>query len=51
MHCNVRAMAYRVALGTGFRVNELRSLTVASFDLDTDTPTVTVDAVHSKRRR
>ena len=37
-----RAMAYRVALGTGFRAKELRSLTPASFDLDADPPTVTV---------
>ena len=46
-----RAMAYRVALGTGFRANELRSLTPESFDLDNDPPTITVDAGNSKRRR
>jgi len=46
-----RAMAYRVALGTGFRAKELRSLTPASFDLDSDPPTVTVTAGYSKRRR
>ena len=46
-----RAMAYRVALGTGFRRRELRSLTPASFDLDADPPTVTVPAAYSKRRR
>jgi len=46
-----RAMAYRVALGTGFRADELRSLTPASFDLDSDPPTVTVGAAYSKRRR
>lgn len=34
-----------------FRAGELRSLTPASFDLDADLPTVTVDAGHSKRRR
>lgn len=39
-----RAMLYHLALGTGFRVNELRSLTPASFDLDGDSPTVTVEA-------
>jgi len=44
-------MAYRVALGTGFRAKELRSLTAASFDLDADPATVTVDAAYSKRRR
>jgi len=47
----VRAMAYRVALGTGFRVKELRTLTPASFDLQADPPTVTVAAAYSKRRR
>ena len=41
-------MAYRVALGTGFRVKELRSLTPASFDLDGDPPTVTVAAAYSQ---
>jgi integrase len=46
-----RAMVYRVALGTGFRAKELRSLTPRSFDLDTDSPAVTVQAAHSKRRR
>ncbi len=40
-----------MALGTGFRVNELRSLTPASFSLDNDPPTVTVEAAYSKRRR
>jgi integrase len=47
----VRAMAYRLALGTGFRSKELRSLTPESFDLDSDPPTVTVQAACSKRRR
>ena len=46
-----RAMVYRLALGTGFRAGELRSLTPASFDLDRDPPTVTVTVAHSKRRR
>ncbi len=46
-----RAMLYRVALGTGFRRRELRSLTPASFDLDADPPTVTAAAGYSKRRR
>jgi len=44
-------MLYRVALGTGFRANELRSLTPESFDLDGEPPTVTVEAGYSKRRR
>ena len=46
-----RAMLYRVAVGTGFRANELRSLTPESFDLDADPPTVTVEAGYSKHRR
>jgi integrase len=46
-----RAMVYRLVLGTGFRAKELRSLTPASFDLDSDPPTVTVQAACSKRRR
>ncbi len=46
-----RAMAYKVAAGTGFRAGEIKSLTPESFDLDTDLPTVTVAAGYSKRRR
>jgi len=46
-----RAMAYRLALGTGFRAKELRSLSPASFDLDGHPATVTVTAGYSKRRR
>jgi len=46
-----RAMLYRVAVGTGFRANELRSLAPESFNLDADPPTVTVQAGYSKRRR
>ena len=46
-----RAMLYRVALGTGFRVGELRSLSPRSFDLKSAEPTVTIEAGYSKRRR
>jgi integrase/recombinase XerD len=46
-----RAVLYRLALGTGFRAGELGSLTLESFDLDGDPPTVTVRAGYSKRRR
>jgi integrase len=46
-----RAALYRVAAGTGFRANELRSLAPESFDLDAGSPTVTVAAAYSKRRR
>ena len=46
-----RAMVYRLALGTGFRAKELRSLVPEFFALDSDPPTVTVQAGSSKRRR
>jgi len=41
-------MLYHLAAGTGFRANELRSLTPESFDLDANTPTVTVQAAYSR---
>ncbi len=44
-----RAMLYRVAVETGLRANELRTLKVNSFDLTVCT--VTVQAGHSKHRR
>lgn len=46
-----RAMLYRLAVETGLRAGELRSLTCSSFDLDGHPPTVTVAAAYSKRRR
>ena len=46
-----RAMLYRLALETGLRANELRNLTVSSFDFDGLPPTVTVSAESSKHRR
>ncbi len=46
-----RAMLYRVAAGTGFRVGELGSLTPSSFHLDTDPPAIALQAASSKRRR
>ncbi len=47
-----RAMLYRVALETGFRASELKSLRVASFDLvEPERATVRVEAAYSKRRR
>jgi integrase len=46
-----RAMCYRLAAATGFRANELRSLTIDSFDLDATPPTCTVEAGYSKRRK
>ena len=47
-----RAMLYRLALGTGLRASELRSLTPGSFALDDPkNPTVNVQAAYSKHRR
>ena len=46
-----RAILYQLAVGTTFRVGELRSLLPESFDLDAEQPTVTVEAAYSKRRR
>ncbi len=46
-----RAMLYRLAAETGLRAGELRSLTRASFALESDPPTVRVEAGYSKHRR
>ena len=46
-----RAMLYRVAMETGLRWRELRSLTRGSFALDGPRPTVAVEAAYSKHRR
>jgi len=46
-----RAMMYVLAAYTGLRKGEIGSLTRRSFDLDSDPPTVTVEAAYSKRRR
>jgi integrase len=46
-----RAMLYRVAIGTGLRVSELRSLKTENFDLDAEPSTVAVEACYSKHRR
>ena len=46
-----RATLYRLAVESGLRAGELASLTRASFALDGDRPTVTVQAGYSKHRR
>jgi len=46
-----RAMLYRITVGTGFRSEEVQSLTLDSFDLDGPYPTITIEAGKSKRRR
>jgi hypothetical protein len=47
----LRAVAYRLAASTGFRVNEIRSLTPESFRLDDPDPVVCLDAAAAKNRR
>src|SRR5262245_45863840 len=46
-----RAIVYRLAVESGLRANELRSLTRGSFNLEGEEPSVTVEAAYSKRRR
>jgi integrase len=46
-----RGLLYRLAFATGFRRNELQSLTRESFDLESELPCVTVAAAYSKHRR
>jgi integrase len=46
-----RELLYWLAVESGLRSNELRSLTKASFTLNAEPPTVTVDAAYSKHRR
>jgi integrase len=46
-----RLVLYTLAAHTGFRAKELGSLEPASIDLASETPTVTVLAAYSKRRR
>ena len=46
-----RAMLYILATWTGFRRSELGSLTLRSFNLKRNTPTVSVEAAYSKHRR
>ena len=45
-----RAMLYRVALNTGYRVSELASLTPDSFDLEANTPAIVLAAEFTKNR-
>ncbi len=46
-----RAMMYILSAWTGYRKGEIGSLTLRSFDLSSEPPTVTVQAVYSKRKR
>jgi integrase len=47
----LRAMAYRVATATGFRVSELRSLTPESFRLSDASPSIHLKASGTKNRK
>jgi integrase/recombinase XerD len=46
-----RAILYIVGAYTGYRRNEIGSVTIQSFDFDSEPPTLTVAAGHSKHRR
>ena len=46
-----RAMAYETSFLTGFRANEIRSLTPENYDIEGDHPCITMRARNSKRRR
>src|SRR5207247_5976728 len=46
-----RAALYAVACVSGFRAGELAELSPSSFDLDGDTPTVTLPATSTKNGR
>ena len=46
-----RFILYRFAIETGLRQSEIRSLTVSSFTIETDTPFVTVKAAYAKNGR
>ena len=46
-----RAVMYILSAWTGYRKGEIGSLMIQSFDLESDPPTVTVQATFSKRKR
>jgi integrase/recombinase XerD len=46
-----RHMLYLAGMSTGFRASELSSLTPESFDLEAETPTVSIAAKNEKARR
>ncbi len=46
-----RAMLYRLAVETGLRAGELRSLMRGSFHLEGDEPSVSIEAAYAKNRR
>ncbi|MCG3139153.1 MAG: hypothetical protein HJJLKODD_03032 [Phycisphaerae bacterium] len=48
---SITAELTRLAVGTGLRAGELRSLTAGSFDFQSDPPTVTIKAAYAKNGR
>lgn len=46
-----RSILYQLAMFTGLRLKELGSLTVSSFDLDSEQPTVRIKATDAKGKR
>jgi integrase len=46
-----RSVVYHLALETGLRRNEIRTLTRDAFDLDSDKPTMTLKAANAKNRK
>ena len=46
-----RAIVYRLAVSTGLRANEIRTLAAGAFDLDSEKPTLTVKASNTKNRK
>ena len=46
-----RVVLYILGAYTGYRRNEIGSVTMRSFDFESDPPTLTVEAGHSKHRR
>lgn len=46
-----RYLIYRLAIETGLRWSEIRSLCIASFMLPGESPTVTIEAKHAKNRK
>ena len=46
-----RMLIYSLAVETGFRWGEIRSLTISAFSLDSENPSVTLEAKDAKNRR
>jgi integrase len=51
MTAKARGLLYRLAIETGLRAGELRSLKVSSISLDSESPTVNLGAAQTKNRK